>query len=305
MSNDAKRHHYVPQFYLRRFACAGDANKLMVVERHGQVLVADRKSVGSIGYEDGLHDYVEDGVAGSIESEINKAVETPFSDSRTWEKIETGNFASLDDADGLSIYGFARHLYRRNIKMLRFMEGQNARFLAGTLADVTAEERAMHRRIADSPGGPHQLFRASVIDTAMPEDAAAINIMVCQSPIPFRSSTNPTLIVSEPGRKSMFGDMFNALRTWWLTLDRHWGAFIIAGGPPGFSNMGVQPEIARVLNQIFLVQLLHGDARYMLADDAFLEPDLDWAGFRFEQRTTRGFRYRADTWQDPSLDLLG
>jgi hypothetical protein len=166
LSNAPKRHHYVPQFYLRQFATTGDANKVAVLERHRDVLVADRKSVDSIGYEEGLHDFVEDGVAGSIEREINKVIETPFSDSRTWEKIETGNCASLDDVDGLSIYGFARHLYRRNIRMLRFMEAENARFRAGQLFELTAEERDMHRRIADSPGGPHQLFRKSVLDTS-------------------------------------------------------------------------------------------------------------------------------------------
>jgi hypothetical protein len=300
LSNAPKRHHYVPQFYMRRFVRADDANKVTVLERHRDVLVADRKSVGSIGYEEGLHDFVEDGVAGSIEGEVNKVIETPFSDSRTWEKVETGNCASLDEVDGLSIYGFARHLYRRNIRMLRFMEAENARFRAGELFELTAEERAMHRRIADSPGGSHQLFRKSVLDTSMPEDAATINVMVCQSSVPFRSSTNPTLMVSQPGVKSIFGEMFNSLRTWWLSLDRHCGAFIIAGGPPGFSNRGVQPEIARVINQRFLTQLLHGDARYMLADDPYIEADLEWAGFKFEQRTTHGFRYRADSWVDPA-----
>lgn len=299
VSNAPKRHHYVPQFYLRQFAIPGAASKVSVLERHRDVLVADRKSVGSIGYEQGLHDFVEDGVAGSIEGEVNKVIETPFSDSRTWEKIETVNCASLDEVDGLSIYGFARHLLRRNIRMLRFMEAENARFRGGKLFELTFDERAMHRRIADGPGGPHQLFRQSVLDTSMPEDAAEINVMVCQSPAPFRSSTNPTLMVSQPGQASIFGDMFGSLRTWWLSLDRHWGAFIIAGGPAGFSNNSVEPAVARVINQRFLTQLLHGDARYMLADDPYLQPDLEWAGFKFEQPTTHGFRYRADTWADP------
>lgn len=38
IANDPKRHHYVPQFYMRRFACADDANKVMVLERHRDVL---------------------------------------------------------------------------------------------------------------------------------------------------------------------------------------------------------------------------------------------------------------------------
>jgi len=86
--------------------------------------------------------------------------------------------------------------------------------------------------------------------------------------------------------------MFNSLRTWWLTLDRHCGAFIIAGGPPGFSSSAVPPEIAHVINRQYLTQFLHGDARYMLAADDFILGDLEWAGFVFDKKTTHGFRYR-------------
>lgn len=299
VTNAPKRHHYVPQFYLRRFVCADDENKVMVVERHRDILVAARKSIDRIGYEEGLHDYVEDGEPGSIEDHVNKVIETPFTNGTTWLKIVSENFASLDATDGLSIYSFARHLQRRNFNMLRFIEAEHARFQAGELDSLADEECEMHQWLAETPGGAHRLFREAVLDTMLPEDAHAINVMVCQSPIPFRSSTNPTLMVSHPGQELVFGAMFNSLRTWWLTLDRHWGAFIIVGGPPGFSNHAVPEEVARAVNQRYLVQLLHGDARYLLADDPYLEPDLKWAGFAFEQRTSRGFRYRAVSWADP------
>ena len=290
--NRPQRHHYVPQFYLRRFCCADDAQKVMTLERHGDVLAADRKSIGSIGYEKGLHDFVEDGVTHSVEGEINKIIETPFSDSETWEKIKSGCCERLNNLDGLSIYGFARHLQRRNLNTLRFMKTENARFLAGELQDLTDEEHRMHEWIACNPGGAHLLFREGALDTMMPEDAPVINTMLCRSPISLRSSTNPTLMVSVPGRKSVFGEMFNSLRTWWLTLDRHWGVFIIAGGPPGFTKNDMPEDAARVINRQYFTQLTKGDARYMLADDQFLESDLEWAGYGFEQRTTHGFRYR-------------
>ncbi|WOF45098.1 DUF4238 domain-containing protein [Sphingopyxis indica] len=111
-----KRHHYVPQFYLRRFACPDDANKVRVVERHGNILAIDRKSIDRIGYEDALHDYVEDGAAASIEGPINHMIETPFSNSPTWKKIAKGACTNLAEADKVPIYGFARHLQRRNIE---------------------------------------------------------------------------------------------------------------------------------------------------------------------------------------------
>lgn len=151
--NQPKRHHYVPQFYMQRFASGDDPNKVMTLERHGRMLAADRKSIVSIGYEEGLHDFEEDGVSRSVEGEINKVIETPFSASRTWGKIENGACADLTASDSLPIYGFARHLQRWNLATLRFMEAENARFRAGELTDLTAEERAMHERLANTPGG--------------------------------------------------------------------------------------------------------------------------------------------------------
>lgn len=292
-TNEPQRHHYVPQFYMRRFACAEDVNKVMVLECHRDLVVADRKSIGGIGYEEGLHDYDDNGAPASIEGDLNKAIETPFSKSSTWLKINNGNCASLDETDRLPLYSFARHLQFRNLETLRFIRTQHARFLAGELEDeLTDEERDMHAWIAANPGAAYELFRVGAMERMLPADASAINVIVCQTPISLRSSTNPAVHLSHPGNDSTFGAMFNSLRTWWLALDRHWGAFIVAGGPPGFSIRAVPSDLARVVNRQYLIQLLKGSARYVLADDDFRGEDLEWAGFTFAQRTTHGFRYR-------------
>lgn len=289
-----KRHHYVPQFYLRRFACPDDAKKVRVLERHGDVLVTDRKSIDRIGYEEALHDYVEGGLSGSIERPINRMIETPFSNSATWAKIAEGACGKLDATDKIPIYGFVRHLQRRNLETLRFIETESARFRDGALDDdLTDDEREMHEWISASADNAHALFREGAMDRVIPEDADTVNVMVCHSPIPLRTSTNPTLMISAPGRQSVFGPFFNDLRTWWLTLDRHCGAFIVAGGPAGFSNMEIPHDAARMVNQQYLVQ--HGNSmtvRYLLADDAYLDEDLAWAGYAFEQHTTHGARWR-------------
>lgn len=126
--------------------------------------------------------------------------------------------------------------------------------------------------------------------------------MICRSPITLRSSTNPALTISYPGRESIFGSFFNSLRTWWLTLDRHWGAFIIAGGPPGFSNRAMPRDAARVINRQYLIQHQNSlSVRYLIADDEDLPEDLNWAGYRFERRTKHGFRYCKITWQPCSV----
>lgn len=127
--------------------------------------------------------------------------------------------------------------------MLRFIESQHERYLAGGLEnELTDDERDMHAWITATPGAAHEMFRSGAMDRMLPPDASAINVMVCHTSARFRTSTNPTVRVSEPGNDSIFGAMFNSLRTWWLTLDPHWGAFIIAGGPAGFSVNPVPPR---------------------------------------------------------------
>ena len=289
-----KRHHYVPQFYLRPFACPEDPNKVRVLERHGDFLVIDRKSIDRIGYEDAIHDFAEGGVSESIEGPINRIIEAPFSNSPTWKKITGGASVSLNEQDKIPIYGFARHLQRRNLETLRFIEAESSRFKEGTLdGDLTEEEREMHEWIGTSADNAHAMFREGAMDATIPVDADAINVMVCHSSIPLRTSTNPTLLISAPGLKSVSGSFFNELRTWWLTLDRHCGAFIVAGGPPRFSNDTMPVNAARVVNRQYLVQ--HGNSmtvRYLIADDPYVDADLEWAGYNFERRTTHGARWR-------------
>ena len=290
--NEAKKHHYVPQFYMRRFACANDENKVMVLERHRDVVVTDRKSIEGIGYQEHLHDYNDNGTPASIEGDLNRTIESPFFKSATWRKISGGNCATLDDTDCLPLYGFARHLQLRNLEALRFIETQRARYLTGELEDeLTEEERDMHAWIASDPGAAHELFRAGAMETMLPADASAINVIICQAPIALRSSTNPAIRLSHSRNDSAFGAMFNSLQTWWLPLDRHCGTLIAAGGPPGFSARPVPPDFARAVNRQYLVQLLEDRARYVLAEDDFLGQDLEWAGFTFSQRTARGSRY--------------
>ena len=293
-ANAPKRQHYVPQFYLRRFALAEDPHKVRVLEQYGEVVVSDRKSIDRIGYEDRLYDYSDGGASASIEGELNLAIETPFAGSETWSKISSGAWESLGIQDRLPLYGFARHLQRRNLETLRFIEAQDARFRANDHdPDMPDEERAMHAWIASSPDNAHALFRDGAVDTTLPEDAHAINVMVCRSPIALRTSTSPAVRISDPGRESAPGPFINLLRTWWLALDRQCGAFIVAGGPPGFSNSLMPADAARVINRQYLVQLLNSRwVRYMIGDDEFLDDDLAWAGYTLAAGTTHGHRWQ-------------
>ncbi|MGH6679311.1 MAG: hypothetical protein ACREDL_10370 [Bradyrhizobium sp.] len=133
----------MPQFYMRRFACADDENKVMVLERHSDVVVADRKSIEGIGYEEYLQDYDDNGIPASLEGDLNKVIETPFSQSRTWIKIASGNCANLDETDRLPLYGSDRHLQLCNLETLRIIEMQQARYL--TEIPTSVARRCHHR----------------------------------------------------------------------------------------------------------------------------------------------------------------
>lgn len=61
-------------------------------------------------------------------------------------------------------------------------------------------EREMHDWITASIDNAHALFREGAMDTAMAEDAAAIIAMICHSATLLRFPTNPTLMISVPGR---------------------------------------------------------------------------------------------------------
>jgi Protein of unknown function (DUF4238) len=290
----SKRHHYVPQFYLRQFACTEDPKKVMTLEKRGNFVVYDCKSIRAIGYQDSLHDVTGTHGFKTIENALNRAVETPFSQGRTWTKIRAGQCIALDETDLIPLYGFARHLMWRNADTLRFIEAENNRYKTGELnGKISRSEHEMHNWLASSNISSKSLFHIGALDRSIPPDSADIGMMVCRSPIPLRSSTNPTLTVSFPGNKSAFGDMFSALRTWWLSLDRSWGIFIVAGGPPGFSQMELPLDTAIMINRLYLVQQQHESAsRFLIAEDDFLVDDLDWAGYKLESRTQRIVRFR-------------
>jgi alkylhydroperoxidase family enzyme len=78
---------------------------------------------------------------------------------------------SVGGSGKLPIYMFARHLQRRNLETLRFIEAEHARVRAeGFDADFSEEERDMHRWISASADHARTLFRDGAVDTVPPAD---------------------------------------------------------------------------------------------------------------------------------------
>ncbi|MCI1271657.1 MAG: DUF4238 domain-containing protein [Sphingobium sp.] len=297
-SNDPHRHHYVPQFYLSQFACHDDENKVTTLAAYnGGDIVAERKSISRIGYEEKLHDYEFKGEKRSIEGTINDQIETPFTQGSTWRKVTSGRTAELDETDIEPLYGLIHHLQRRNLEALRFIEMEQARIRRhGFSADDTEEERAMHAALAAHPDAVRAFFHEGILQEApYLDDAAELGMLVYRTGLRLRTSTNPVIAIGLPGeeagRKRANGD---AARAWWLPLTPHCGVVMTLGASfTGHSNAAIPDDSAQGLNRHYLVQLLQAlSVRYVLAEDQHIESDLKWAGYRIEVRTNQGFRYR-------------
>src|SRR3954447_19545526 len=102
--SDPKTHHYIPQFYMRQFACKNDPTKITAVVRHDPfILTGQRKSISRIGCEDHLHTVETSHGRYCFESDLNKHLETPFCNTATWSKISAGEMHSLDNSDRLNL----------------------------------------------------------------------------------------------------------------------------------------------------------------------------------------------------------
>jgi hypothetical protein len=83
-------------------------------------------------------------------------------------------------------------------------------------------------------------------------------------------------------------------KAWWLPLTSYCGALITLDTPfPQLSHIDMGDDTVRALNRMYLTQLVASlSVRYCIADDEFLELDLDWLGYDLVQRSKMGFRYK-------------
>lgn len=306
MDERQRDNHYVPQFYLRQFACADDLNKVAVLRRHEPFLVADRKSIAQMGYEEDLHALHAGKGALNLEGVISKTIETPFSSSPTWTKIASGNVRSLDASDRRALYAFNTHLQTRNLEALRFLEKMQARIReSGFPPDFTQEERDMHTAIASDPDGVRAFFLMGAIRPLGTIDRSAEgSVLICHTKLRLRTTTCPPLPMGVPPTYSNADPSdVDGPKAWWLPLTPYCGALITRGTPfAELAHMDIEDDAVRMFNRRYLVQLREGlSVRYCLADDVYLDVDLDWAGYDLVTRSKMVSRYeRRDRQTTPS-----
>jgi len=158
-NGESRKHHYVPQFYLRNFASDAARQKLWTVAKNGDHAVWAERSIGTLGYEEDLYVHYEDGVPVSVETDINRLVETPIASTDTWAKIVEGRTAELDVRDKPVLYALIRHLEVRSPHQWHTLNE-----LAALAADpasgipFTDDERELYAQMRSDPEGMKALL---------------------------------------------------------------------------------------------------------------------------------------------------
>jgi len=292
--NDPKKHHYVPQFYLRKFHCVDDENKVPTISRHDPYLIKKKSSISRIGYEDYLYKISDKNIEQCIEKNLNLAIETPISQSETWKKIDNGTPELLNESDKLVIYMFMRHLESRNIETLEFLKSEQIRVLNTEFREeYSDDERRMHEQISSTSHGVNKFFMgmSNNLDQYVEEYKRA-SISIFGSNIPVRTSTAP--VINVPIHTFQNTEFNLKETTKWLPLCPKFGAMLFLND--SYCDFGrfhvVEDEVIRTLNRLYLVQLCNSrTVRHMIAKDEFIFDDFKWSGIQIDTLNPRKFKY--------------
>lgn len=298
---EPRDHHYAPQFYLRNFAVDPDRRKIATVAKNGHLAVWSVRSIGGLGYERDLYVHQRDGVPVSVESTINRRVETPLSGSETWRKIAGGRSDALDRTDRSVLYALVRHLQTRT-PHARDTVRRLALKAAPPHSDIpfTEEERRMYAAIRQHPDGLERHLNAMAASLEWTSrEFHSCGISIFRSPIPLRSATTPVLAVPAPDHPALALDLPGMTPfTFVLPLDPHTLAMLTLGDFDGhFSNRMISPLEAQGFNRQYLAQFAFFPMiRHLITGREGLVSMMTWAPYDLVQEEDRKivFRRRAD-----------
>ena len=196
-------HHVVPQFYLRNFAIDNARTKISTLSKEGDIAVWKERSIKSIGFERDFYVHIVGGRPISVETDINRAVENPVSQSKTWAKIVAGRSDELDASDRPILYSLVRHLesrtphFQQTAKELAAMANDPASLMA-----FGAAEREWLVHMQNNP----EIFKRTFNEIASHSFTNHFDkclIQLLHSPIPLRASTTPVLPLRAPPHIAM------------------------------------------------------------------------------------------------------
>lgn len=294
---EPRDHHYAPQFYLRNFAVDLERRKIATVAKNGHVAVWSTRSIVGLGYERDFYVHLRNGAPVSVETTINRRVETPLSASETWRKIAAGHASDLVQSDRPILYALIRHLQARTPHALETMR-QLAEMAASPDGEIpfSAEEREMYAVLHASPEGRKAYMNAmaSTMEWAS-DDFESCGISICRSPIPLMASTTPVLSIKVPAHPALRLPLPGMTPyTFVLPLDAYTLATLTLGDFDGaFRNRAITAQEARGFNQQYVGQFAYFDmVRHLItARDGLIEA-MTWAPYDFVEEDHRKIVFR-------------
>jgi hypothetical protein len=163
------------------------------------------RSIESLGFERDLYMRAVGGIPVSVETDINRRIETPISRSDTWAKIASGRTETLDASDRPILYALIRHLevrtphYQASMNELAQMAAD-----PGSTIPFTDDERAHFELIRACQDAAKAMlnYKAATMAWSAGSFSGAL-LMVCRSPISLRSSTTPVFPMPAPTHPAM------------------------------------------------------------------------------------------------------
>jgi Protein of unknown function (DUF4238) len=294
--NKPRSHHYAPQFYLRNFAFDAQQTKVFALTKHGERAVWQAKSIGYLGVEDDLYTVTVDGVLVSMERTIGRNIESPISESVTWEKISTGRAESLSLADKPIIYALIRHFESRTPHAAQTTD-ELIQMCKDHPENFSEEEREMYFLLGQNPEFRAEFFASRVTQIVWShENYQRALITICRTNIPLRTSTTPVHSVAAPRHPALHLPLPGQVPyTLTMTLNRHTFACLTLGDfePDTFSNLLVPDDVARGYNRQRAAQFAYFPANaHLITDRQDLIEDMTWAPYDVELERSDKITFR-------------
>jgi len=282
-NNEPRDHHIVPQFFLKNFAVDEERTRVATLAKDGRMAVWKERSIRGIGYERDFYVHIEHGHPVSVETRINRTIETPISQSDTWAKIESGQAEALDRSDRPILYALVRHLEARTPHY--FATGNELSEMAGDPGSdmpFTEEERRLYALRRSAPEFAKLMFNVEATRRSDERNFDSALILVQRSPIRLRTSTTPAIAVPSPYHAAMdlpLPGMVPFRRI--LTVNPYTLVTVVDGSFEGhFSNTMMNEEMAAAANRDFASHFaLFPNVRHLVTDRDRLIEDMTWGPF--------------------------
>lgn len=255
------------------------------------------RSIESLGYERDFYVHMRGGIPVSVETDINRRVETPISQSDTWAKITSGRTDTLDRSDRAILYALIRHLEARTPHYEATMNE-----LARTATDpspaipFTDEERSIYTAIHAHPNLAKTTLNHMAATTAWAKSSfKGAFMMVLRSPIVLRSSTTPVLAMPAPPHPAMALPLPGMVPYQLvLTLNPTTIACLVLGDFDGaFSNRAIDITTAAGFNRHFVGQFAKFEyVRHLITPADNIVTDMTWAPYDLVESSGRKIVFR-------------